>query len=117
MSESLILLTNFSNNFHNLYNLYFPVDTTKFNKKIHRMEKWMTKGILISRSIKIKLGKKCFTHPSIANSNIFKTYGNTYNVVIRCAKKLYYERELNPLVPGDLFLRISLPKLVERCIA
>ena len=25
--------------------------------------------------------------------------------------------DVNPLVPGDFFLRISLPKLVERCIA
>ena len=54
----------------------------------------MSKGILISRSTKIKLGKKCFTHPSMANSNFFKNYRNMYNVVIRLAKKLYYEREL-----------------------
>ena len=86
--------SDFSNVFHNLYKLYFPVVTTKFNKKIHNIEKWMSKGILISRATKIKLGKNCFTHPSISNSNKFKVYRNIYNVVIRNAKKLHYEREL-----------------------
>ena len=54
----------------------------------------MSKGILISRATKIKLGKNCFTHPSLSNSNKFKVYRNIYNVVIRNAKKLHYEREL-----------------------
>ena len=54
----------------------------------------MTKGILISRLNKIKLGKLCFMTPSIANSIKFKNYRNIYNTVIRNAKKLFYEKEL-----------------------
>ena len=54
----------------------------------------MTKGILISRLNKIKLGKLCFVTPSIANSIKFKNYRNIYNTVIRNAKKLFYEKEL-----------------------
>ena len=54
----------------------------------------MSKGILISRSTKIKLGKKCFTHPSMANTNFFLNYRNMYNVVIRLAKNFTMRENL-----------------------
>ena len=93
-NDAQLAFSDFSNTFHHLYNLYFPIVTTKFNKKIHKIEKWMTKGILISRLNKIKLGKLCFMTPSITNSIKFKNYRNIYNTVIRNAKKLFYEKEL-----------------------
>ena len=86
--------SNFSNVFHNLYNLHFPLVTTKFNKNHHNIAKWMTKGILVSRNTKIKLAKNCLISPSLETSHKYKLFRNVYNTTIRGAKKLYYEREL-----------------------
>jgi hypothetical protein len=46
---------NFSDVFHNLYNLYCPIKEIKFNKNFHAKEPWMTRGLLISRSRKLQL--------------------------------------------------------------
>ena len=86
--------SSFSNVFHNLYNLHFPLVTTKFNKNHHQIEKWMSKGILISRSTKLKLAKNCLISPSLENNLKYKSYRNVYNTTIRGAKKLYFEKEL-----------------------
>ena len=67
---------------------------TKFDKRVHGIFRWMTRGILISRTNKIRLGKLCYTHPSIENNTRYKNYRNLYNTVVRGAKKLFYEREL-----------------------
>ena len=84
----------FSNFFHNMYEMYFPIITSRFNKNIHRIEKWMSKGILISRLTKIKLGKLCHSSPSAESTAKFKLYRNLFNIVVRNAKKLYYEKTL-----------------------
>ena len=86
--------SSFSNVFHNLYNLHFPLVTTKFNKNHHQIEKWMSKGILISRSTKLKLAKNCLISPSLENNLKYKSYRNVYNTTIRGAKKLDFEKEL-----------------------
>ncbi len=54
----------------------------------------MTKGLLISRRKKYALSKKCIVDPSQSNVNNFKLYRNVYNKAIRCAKKLYFEKQL-----------------------
>ncbi len=54
----------------------------------------MTKGLLISRRKKYSLSKKCIVEPSQFNINHFKLYRNVYNKAIRCAKKLYFEKQL-----------------------
>ena len=38
-NDAQLAFSDFSNTFHHLYNLYFPIVTTKFNKKIHKIEK------------------------------------------------------------------------------
>jgi hypothetical protein len=45
----------FSETFFSLYNLYFPLIKSKVNKKVHKINPWMSKGILISRFKKIEL--------------------------------------------------------------
>ena len=77
-----------------MYEMYFPIITSRFNKNIHRIEKWMSKGILISRLTKIKLGKLCHSSPSAESTAKFKLYRNLFNIVVRNAKKLYYEKTL-----------------------
>ena len=75
-----------------------------------------------------------FKHFFLGCSNIFEPEHRMSNKVLQynVANKGRIKREekakivasvwedkdnFNPLVPGDFFSRISLPKLVERCIA
>ena len=85
-----VAFSNFSNVFHNLYNLYFPIVVKKFNKNVHYIEKWMSKGILISRTQKIKMGKLCHSHPLQENLIAYRNYRNLYNTVIRVAKRMCF---------------------------
>ena len=89
-----VAFSHFSNVFHNLYNLYFPIVVKKFNKNVHYIEKWMSKGILISRTQKIKMGKLCHSHPLQENLIAYRNYRNLYNTVIRVAKRMFFEKEL-----------------------
>ena len=43
----------FSNKFFELFDLFFPLSTVKFNKNIHYKEKWFTSGMTVSRGEKI----------------------------------------------------------------
>ncbi len=85
---------NFSSTFNTLYNLRFPSRQIKFNKNFHKIEKWMTKGLLISRLNKIKLCKIAIKHPTAQNIQKFKTYRNLYNTVLRACKKAFFENQL-----------------------
>jgi hypothetical protein len=75
------------------HEVFFPIQTKKFNRNINNIEKWMTKGLLISRQNKFKLSHKCMSEPSPANRLLYKQYRNCYNTTIRAAKKAYYERQ------------------------
>ena len=54
----------------------------------------MTRGLLISRTTKITLGKMASKNPSPANMDKFKKYRNLYNSTIKAGKKIYFAREL-----------------------
>ena len=84
----------FSNSLISLHDIYFPLKTAKFNRNFNPIEKWMSKGLLISRRKKYYLGKKCIFEPYQANKDYFKAYRNCYNKLIRNAKKLYFEKQL-----------------------
>jgi hypothetical protein len=89
-----ITYNNFSDLFFNLYDIHFPLQRKKFNRNCHKIQKWITSGILVSRLEKIRLCNISIEDPSPANCQAFKTYRNLYNLVVRLAKKLYYEAEL-----------------------
>ena len=84
----------FSSTFNDLYELRFPERKIKFNKNFHKIEKWITQGLLISRLSKIKLGKISIKKPTIENIQTYKTYRNLYNTLIRMSKKNYFEQQL-----------------------
>ncbi len=68
---------NFSRTFNDLYELRFPERKIKFNKNFHKIQKWMTQGLLVSRLTKIKLGKnsiKMPTHENIQKYKIIATF-------------------------------------------
>ena len=53
----------FSETFDDLYELRYAECKIKFNKNFHKIEKWMTQGLLVSRLNKIKLGKNSIKMP------------------------------------------------------
>jgi len=85
----------FLETFLTFYNSYFPPIERNFNKNFHKKEKWVSKGILISRTNKLTLQKVFYNNPTPENSHNFRTYRNLYNRVIREAKKLYYHQQLD----------------------
>lgn len=87
--------------FYELYEQHFPLITTRFDKNFHRVEKWMTLGLMNSRLNKIRLEKICADTPSEENRNFFKNYKNIYNKLIRLRKKLHYSQLLTNC-QGDL---------------
>ena len=85
----------FWDNFNTLYELNFPKIKSCFNKNLHKICNFMTNGLLVSRTTKIKLHKISIQHPTQANISKYKKYRNTFNSLIRASKKLYYESNLS----------------------
>ncbi len=77
--------------FSGMYEICFPLTTTKLNRNIHRINGFMTPGLLISRITKNKLHKQSLIEPSPVNVNKFKTYRNLFNTLIRKSKTKFYE--------------------------
>ena len=77
-NDPQLAFSNFSDTFLTLYDLNIPVTTKKFNKNIHKVEPWITSGILTSRRKKIALSKtrkKCnffIWHKKISQNTFFK---------------------------------------------
>ena len=84
----------FSDNFLMLHDIHFPVITKKFNCNLHKIEKWMTTWILVSRGTKILMEKNHFCNPTPYSLILLKQFRNLYNKIVRNAKKLYFESEL-----------------------
>ena len=85
----------FSSKFHELFNLFFPLNTVKFNKKFHYKEKWFSQGLAVSRREKICLDNIAAKCPTPTNIKKFKDYRNLYNKITKAAKKSYFEDELS----------------------
>jgi hypothetical protein len=80
----------FWDDFHTLFELYFPLTRTKLNRNVHKVNEFMTAGLLISRSSKIKLHKLALLNPSLYY-NQYKAYCNMFNSTLRLSKKLFLE--------------------------
>lgn len=81
--------------FNTLYDLHFPKVRMRFNKNLHKICNFMTKGLLVSRITKLNLHKISIQHPTQFNIHKYKKYRNIFNVLIRASKKQYYETNLN----------------------
>ena len=88
------LCNTFTTKFANAYNDSFPIENIKFNKYKHKLNKWMTNGILISMKTKDKL-----YHSMIKENNEckrlqlldkYRAYRNLLNGTIRNAKSKYW---------------------------
>ena len=78
-----------------LYNLHFPIVKSKFNKNLHKISNFMTKGLLNSRSHKLNLQKGTILNPSTLNLQYYRNYRNMYNKLVRISKKMHYTNTLN----------------------
>lgn len=86
-------LDEFLNIFLPTFDNYFAPRTVKFNKNIHRIEPWVTNGILISRRTKISLQQDYFKKSNDKNKSKFKIYRNLYNRIIKLAKRNHYHEQ------------------------
>jgi len=77
------------------YDAIFPLQKVKRNINIHKINNFMTQGLLVSRITKNNLHKASIANPSDINLYLFKSYRNLYNKLIRKSKNLYFETELN----------------------
>jgi hypothetical protein len=84
----------FWSTFKPLYDIHFPEVKVRFNKNHHKINDFMTQGLLISRHKKLELQKKSLTNPTPANLATYKNYRNIFNKTIRARKKLFNKDNL-----------------------
>ena len=80
--------------FSTFFNLNFPLNTVPFNKNVHKINNFMTQGLLVSRLKKVELYKVYLASRTIDNFTSYKNYRNRYNSLLRLSKKMYFETEL-----------------------
>jgi hypothetical protein len=85
----------FFTTFKSLFDLNFPPSKKKFNRNVHKINSFMTAGLLVSRCRKLLLQKKSIKNPVMENISAFKNYRNLYNKVLRASKKSYYDSSLS----------------------
>ncbi len=81
----------FWSDFKTIFDLCFPIKIIRFNKNTHKINNFMTSGLLVSRNTKLRLHKISIDNPSNTNITAYRKYRNIYNSVLRNSKKLYFE--------------------------
>ena len=89
-----ISYNHFHDSFTMLHDLHFSPKTVKFNINYHKMEPWMSRGLLISRQTKLKLSSLLAKNHTPALSEKYKTYRNAYNKILRAGKKLHFSKAI-----------------------
>ncbi len=84
----------FWNTFHSLFEIYLPLRTQKLNRNIHKLNNFLTTGLLTSRKTKNALHKNSILFPTLANLNKYRNYRNLYNTLLRKSKNLFYHNKL-----------------------
>ena len=102
-----IAYRHFWSSFKTLYDLNVPQKRKKFNKNYHKINGYMTQGLLISRRTKINLLKKSINEPSESNIRNYRNFRNIYTKTLRASRKLYFDSNFqkarkNPKKTWDL---------------
>jgi hypothetical protein len=84
----------FWNIYSDAYNRNFPLMRKRFNRNKHKINNFMTNGLLISRNTKKILHRTSISDPSAANIQKYKNFKTIYQRVIRGAKRLYFTSKL-----------------------
>lgn len=83
--------------YQNLIEKHMPLKKVRFNPKKHKINSWITKGLLTSIKTKDRLFNKLKRTSSLDRYNILKekytNYRNKLNSLIRVAKKLYWDNQ------------------------
>jgi hypothetical protein len=82
----------FWDDFNTLFEMHFPLTKNKFNRNFHKVNDFMTSGLLISRRTKVSLKKKAILNPTNF-LDLYKRYRNIFNSTIRLSKKLYLKEK------------------------
>jgi len=86
--------TNFECTLNSLIDTFFPLTSKNFNSNFHKIEPWMTVGILTSRRRKNFLFTTKLKSPNSTNIQNFKLYRNLYNAIVRTAKKNFFQSQI-----------------------
>jgi hypothetical protein len=78
-----------------LYDLHFPVVTVRFNKNYHKINDFMTTGLVTSRRTKNRLLQITLNDPCENNIKKYREFRNLYYKLIRVSKKMHYSNNLN----------------------
>ena len=97
INDAELAFNSFWDSFSTLFDLHFPEETFNFNKNVHKIQGFMSNGLLISCIQKNNLHKLSLIDPSDMNVRIYKQYRKTYNNFIRASKKLYFETKLSEI--------------------
>ena len=84
----------FDDTFMTFFNLHFPLRKGHLNRNFHKIQGFMTSGLLISRRKKNELYKIYAASRTEISFQRYKDYRNIYNRLIRVSKKSYYEEKL-----------------------
>ena len=114
--------TNFSNTLNNFIDIFFPETVKQFYRNIHRIEPWMTVGILTSRRKKGTLYKAQLKNPTVTNRDNFRAFRNLYNVAVRTAKKHFSTLKLKTtqktyVKPGKFYPTLCVNLKITKKIA
>jgi len=84
--------------FWSIYNFHFansfPLTKIKFNKNLHKINSYMSAGLLISRGTKNNLHKQSLSNPTPLIINQYKQFRNLYAKTLRAAKILHVQAKL-----------------------
>jgi hypothetical protein len=80
--------------FKELFDIHFPLISTRLNRNIHKINPYMTAGLLISRRRKHSLYMNSINTPSAENISTYKKYRNMYNTLVRLSRKMCYASSL-----------------------
>ena len=89
-----LAFNHFWEDFSTLYNLHFPIKKFKFNKNYHKVNDYLTNGLLVSRKTKLELCKKAAKDRTELSIQKYRTYRNIFNSLIRLSKKMYFNNGL-----------------------
>jgi len=80
--------------YNGLFNQNFPLKKRRFNKNVHKLQNFMTNGLLTSRNNKKILHKTSIAFPTVENVAKYKNFKTVFQRVLRAAKKLYFKSKL-----------------------
>jgi hypothetical protein len=85
---------NFWNILNPLYKNHFPIRRTQFNKNKHKINPFMTNGLIISRNRKNELYKAALNSREQIDKVKYTLYRNMYNTLVKQSKKMHYNESL-----------------------